>query len=313
MADVVSSLDATAPAPPQTISERGYWSGYVLKGLLYILLTLAAVVALIPFAWMISNSLMTLGETINRELLPATPQWGNYMEAWDRGRFGRYFMNSVIITVVTIIGMVITSVLAGYAFARINFWGRNIIFTLLLVTLMIPESVVLVPNFLIVRGVVLPLPNTLPEFPWIMFGGSWLNKLPALTAPFMANAFSIFLIRQFFAQIPMDLWDAARIDGAGHLRFLLQVCIPISKPVVLIVTLLTFISSWNAFLWPLVVTTRDTWRPLMVGLWNFVSEGGQETHLLMAASVITILPMLILYFMTQKSFTEGIATTGLKG
>lgn len=270
--------------------------------ILYLVLIIGALIAIFPFFWMVSNSLMTLGETINRRLLPDIPQFGNYVEAWNGARFAKYFWNSVVITVITCAGLLFTSILAGYAFARIQFTGRDLIFALLLSTLMIPETVTVLPSFLLIRGNIIPLP-----------GGSWLNKLPALTVPFMANAFSIFLLKQFFAQIPNELWDAARIDGAGHLRFLSQVVLPISRAPVMTVLIFAFIGSWNAFLWPLLVTTTNTWRPLMVGLWNFTSEAGPETNLLMAGAVITIIPILILYFIAQKQFTEGIATTGLKG
>ncbi len=270
--------------------------------ILYLILILGAIVAILPFFWMVSTSLMTLGETINRQWLPKVPQFENYSEAWTEARFAKYFVNSVIITFVTIAGLLTTSILSGYAFGRIKFFGKNVLFALLLATMMIPESVTMIPNFLMIRGDILPLP-----------GGSWLNTLPALTVPFIANAFSIFLLRQFFMKIPDELWDAARMDGAGHFRFLVQICLPISKAPVLTVMIFAFIGSWNAFLWPLLVTTRAVWRPLMVGLWTFVSEAGPETNLLMAGAVITIIPILILYFLTQKQFTEGIATTGLKG
>lgn len=269
---------------------------------LYAILIFGAFLAIIPFFWMVSTSLMTLGETINKQWLPDVPQFGNFAEAWTEARFAKYFMNSIIITIVTIVGLVSTSVLAGYAFARIQFFGKNVIFALLLATMMIPESVTMIPNFIMIRGDIIPLP-----------GGSWLNSLQALTVPFMANAFSIFLLRQFFVKIPDDLWDAARMDGAGHMRFLIQVVLPISKAPIMTVVIFAFIGSWNAFLWPLLVTTRDVWRPLMVGLWTFVTEAGPETNLLMAGAVITVIPILILYFLTQKQFTEGIATTGLKG
>ena len=269
---------------------------------LYVILFLGAFLAFIPFFWMVSTSLMTLGETINKQWLPAVPQFGNFTEAWTEARFAKYFLNSVIITLTTITGLVVTSVLAGYAFARIRFFGKNVIFALLLATMMIPESVVLIPNFILIRGDIIPLP-----------GGSWLNTLQALTVPFMANAFSIFLLRQFFIRIPDDLWDAARMDGAGHFRFLIQIVLPISKAPIMTVVIFAFIGSWNAFLWPLLVTTRDVWRPLMVGLWTFVTEAGPETQLLMAGAVIAVIPILILYFLTQRQFTEGIATTGLKG
>ena len=270
--------------------------------ILYLILILGAIVAILPFFWMVSTSLMTLGETINRQWLPKVPQFENYSEAWTEARFAKYFVNSVIITLVTITGLLTTSILSGYAFGRIKFFGKNVLFALLLATMMIPESVTMIPNFLMIRGDILPLP-----------GGSWLNTLPALTVPFIANAFSIFLLRQFFMKIPDELWDAARMDGAGHFRFLVQICLPISKAPILTVMIFAFIGSWNAFLWPLLVTTRDVWRPIMVGLWTFVTEAGPETNLLMAGAVITIIPILILYFLTQKQFTEGIATTGLKG
>jgi ABC-type glycerol-3-phosphate transport system permease component len=270
--------------------------------ILYAILLLGAIVAILPFFWMVSTSLMTLGETINRQWLPETPQFDNYTEAWREADFAKYFLNSVIITFTTIAGLLITSILAGYSFGRINFYGRDFVFAVLLATMMIPESVTMIPNFLLIRGSIIPLP-----------GVSWLNRLPALTVPFMANAFSIFLLRQFFRKIPNELWDAARMDGAGHMRFLIQVCLPISKAPILTVTIFAFIGSWNAFLWPLLVTTTSKWRPLMVGLWTFVTEAGPETNLLMAGAVITIIPILLLYFLTQKQFTEGIATTGLKG
>lgn len=298
MADQARMLAPARPTFTPRVAPRSLW----VSLLLYAILVVGAVGAIIPFFWMISTSLMTLGETINRQWLPKVPQWSNYQEAWVEARFARYFLNSVIITLTTVAGLTTTSLLAGYAFARIRFWGREAIFTILLSTMMIPESVTMIPNFLIIRGDVIPLP-----------GGTWLNSLPGLTVPFMANVFSIFLLRQFFAQIPWELWDAARIDGAGHLRFLLQIVLPISRAAVLTVILFGFINAWNAFLWPLLVTTRDTWRPLMVGLWTFVSEAGPETQLLMAGAVITVIPVLILYFLTQRQFIEGIATSGLKG
>lgn len=272
------------------------------KFFVYLVLILGALIALVPFFWMISTSLMTLGETINRKWIPEIPQFINYIDAWNGAKFAKYFVNSVAITGVTLIGLVTTSILAGYAFARINFWGKNAFFAILLSTMMIPETITLLPNMLMIRGMIIPLP-----------GGSWINTLQALTLPFMANAFSIFLLRQFFSQVPNELWDAAQIDGCGHLRFLGQIVLPISKAPIMTVVLFGFIASWNSFVWPLLVTTKDTWRPLMVGLWMFVSESGPDTNLLMAGAVITIIPILIVYFFTQKQFTEGIATTGLKG
>jgi ABC-type glycerol-3-phosphate transport system permease component len=298
----IASISKMQASKVARSSRNYFWKNVFSKLTFYVVLLLGAVIAIIPFYWMVSTSFMTLSETINRQWLPKTPQLINYLNAWNEARFAKYFWNSVIITATTLIGILFTSVLAGYAFARINFKGKNILFAILLSTMMIPETVTLLPNMLMIRGVIVPLP-----------GGSWTNTLQALTVPFMANAFSIFLLRQFFQQIPTELWDAAQIDGAGHLRYLIQIVLPISKAPVMTVVLFGFIASWNSFVWPLLVTTKDTWRPLMVGLWTFVTEAGPETNLLMAGAVITLIPILIVYFITQKQFTEGIATSGLKG
>jgi len=205
--------------------------------------------------------------------------------------------------------------------------------------------VTMIPNFLMVNAQIVPLPNpatyeviqhegesgftiqneytenpvaiqntdTVWRFPFIAFAGTWMDSLQGLTIPFLASAFSIFLLRQFFSQIPEELWEAARLDGAGHFRFLIQICLPIARPALLTITLLTFIGSWNAFLWPIIITRTEEWRPIVLGLYTFRQEGGNQINLMMAASFITILPMMILYFITQKTFTEGLATSGLKG
>jgi ABC-type glycerol-3-phosphate transport system permease component len=271
------------------------------KVVTYLVLSLGAVVAIVPFIWMMSASLMNLTEATGRAVLPKVPQWSNYIEAWTGANFKDYFVNSVIIAAITIGGQVVFCTLAAYAFARIKFPARNFIFTLILATLMIPEAVIWIPNFITVTwlGRVGPIP--------------WINNWPALTVPFMASAFSIFLLRQFFSQIPSELWDSAQIDGAGHLRFLIQIVIPLAKPALLTVILFTFIGSWNALAWPILVTTDPEWRPISYGLSSFLDEAGSQVHLQMAGSVITVLPIVILYLFVQRQFTEGIATTGLKG
>jgi ABC-type glycerol-3-phosphate transport system permease component len=228
---------------------------------------------------------------------------GNYWTAWVSANFNQYMWNSIRITVITLAGMLVISTLAAYAFGRMQFPGRNFMFALLLSTMMIPETVIMIPNFLTITG------NN-PFLPFI----NWYDNWPALTIPFMAGFFNIFLLRQFFAQIPDELWDAARIDGAGHLRFLIQVVLPLSKAPIMTVILFGFIGSWNALLWPLIATKAGSnWWPISVGLQNFVSEAGPETHLWMAGASLSMLPVLILYFLAQKQFIEGIATTGLKG
>ena len=269
--------------------------------LTYTLLILGALLSLVPFVWMISTSLKTIGEALGSSFFPSELHFENYVEAWDRANFSQYFLNSIIITGISLVGSISISVLAAYGFARIKFPGRDLIFGILLSTMMIPVMVTIIPNFLTVTwlGRIGPI--------------KWINNWPALTVPFMGSVFNIFLLRQFFAQIPDELFDAARIDGSGHLRFLFQVVLPLSKAPLMVIMVLTFIGSWNSLAWPLLVTNTPNWRPISVGMMNFVTEAGQEIHYIMAGAFITIIPILILYFFTQKQFTESIARSGLKG
>ena len=267
----------------------------------YLVLALGAAIAIVPFLYTVSVSLMNLTEAARGDWLPATPHWENYLVAWNQANFSQYFWTSVRIAAITITGEVVFCTLAAYAFARMEFWGKRLLFTLLLATLMLPEAVTWVPNFITVSwlGRVGPIP--------------WINNWPALTVPFMASAFSIFLLRQFFMQVPDDLWDAAQLDGAGHVRYLVQVIIPLSRAALMTLILFGFIGSWNALAWPILVTTTPDWRPISYGLYSFLDEAGGQFHLQMAGSVITMFPIIILYFFTQRTFIEGIATTGLKG
>ena len=278
----------------------------------YFVLILGAIIAIVPFLATISISLMNLTEATSQTFIPSTPQWGNYVEAWQEADFSEYFFNSLQIAIITVSGEVVFGVLAAYAFARMDFPGKDLMFGIMLATIMVPEMVQQLPNFLLV--------NEIGNF----FGSEglglcgeikncWINNWPALTIPFMATPIAIFLLRQHFATIPMELWDAARMDGAGHLRFLIQVVVPLSKSALFVVILLDFIGAWNALAWPILVTSGDTWRPISYGLQSFIREEGNFAHLRMAGSMITTLPLLILYAFTQRSFVEGINTSGLKG
>jgi len=296
MADLVTTNDA--PRLEKRPQERHIDIGRIL---IYAVLIIGAIVAIVPFLLTVSVSLMNLSESGGRVLLPSTPQWGNYARAWRDANFGEYFLNSVQIAAITVIGQVVFCTLAAYAFARMSFPGKDFLFALLLSTLILPEAITWVPNFITVvwLGRVTPI--------------SWINNWPSLTIPFMASAFSILLLRQFFQQIPEELWDSARIDGAGHIRYLLRVVVPLSRAALVTIVLFSFIGSWNALAWPILVTTTPDWRPISYGLLNFLDESGAQNHLRMAGAVITIFPLIVLYFFTQKQFTEGIATTGLKG
>ena len=251
---------------------------------IYAVLFAGVLIAIGPFLWMISASFMTLSEVNLTRLLPENLLWENYATALRRANFlnikvvtdpntgvlqslgiSGYIWNSIRITLITVGGSLLVCIPAAYAFARMNFIGRNFIFALFLSTMMIPGIVMLIPHLLTVIWL-----GRLSES---VFGpaGAWFNNWPALTIPFFASVFNIFLLRQFFIQIPDDLWEAARIDGAGHPRFLVSVVLPLSKAPIMTIVTLGFIGSWNALMWPLLVTINDEWRPIAVGLSNFVT------------------------------------------
>ena len=272
-----------------------------LRWSIYAGLAVGGMVAAFPFVWMLLTSLMKQGETLRRVLVPEELQWENYVLAWREADFGLYFANSLIITGLQVSGILLFSLMAAYSLARMRFCGRALVFSSILAMLMVPEAVTLVPNFLTVSWL-----HRHSPFPW-------LNSWPALTVPFMTSAFSIFLLRQFLWRIPRELWDAAQIDGAGHVRFLFQIVLPLCRAPLVTVGMFAFIGAWNALAWPLLVTNTPDWRPISVGLQQFVSEAGAEAHLQMAGAVIATIPVLLVYFLIQKEFTEGISTSGIKG
>tara|TARA_B100000029_G_scaffold398045_1_gene396481 strand:+ start:641 stop:1513 length:873 start_codon:yes stop_codon:yes gene_type:complete len=268
----------------------------------YIILTIVFIISIYPFFYMIMTSLMTAGEAINQYVFPRTPIFENYLEVWTSNNFQKYTINSIIISSITVVGVLITSIPAAYSFARIEFPFKNLIFYLLLLSLMIPEIITLLPHLLIIRGEIIPLP----------FSSSWMNTLQGLTVPFMGNIFVIFLLRQYFKKIPNELWDAARLDGASHFYFLTRIVVPMSMPIIVTAGLFTFIIAWNSFAWPLLILTKEDWYPVTVSIYSFVREVGPNFHLLMAACLIAIAPILLLYFFTQRLFIESISNFGIK-
>lgn len=218
----------------------------------------------------------------------------NYVLAWKSAPFGRYYINTIFIATVTTILEVIISAMAAYAFSWMNFPGKNILFSIFLATMMVPGEVLLVPNFITVTK----------------FG--WIDTYYALIIPWIVSVFSIFLMRQHFLSLPSELFDAAKIDGCSHWRYLWQIVVPLSKPVVVTSALLKFVGSWNSFLWVLIVTNSPKYRTLTVGLQTFSSEVGTLYNMLMAAATFSILPVVIIFLFTQKYFVRGIARTGLK-
>ncbi len=281
--------------------------------MIYVVLIIAAVAALIPFVWMLMTSVKTFGDTLSLTIWPwppfgkSVPQFNNFGDAIrqigvDRETglplFVRQFLNTSFVTAVIVVGVTTTSIMAAYAFANLEFPGKRVIFLIVLLTLMFPDDLTLIPR------AVMMFKNYL----------DWYDSYLALTIPFIASAFGIFLVRQFMMQIPADLFDAARIDGAGHIRYLTQIVIPLARPAIVTVALFHFIWTWNEFKWTQLVTKDVNMRTVSVGMQDFLQgDGGTNAHLAMAVAVMVVLPIILLYLFTQKYFTEGITTTGLKG
>ncbi|WP_324715644.1 carbohydrate ABC transporter permease [Carboxydochorda subterranea] len=260
-------------------------------------LVAGAVLVAVPFLWMLVTSLKEPDQVFTQPIhwVPHPVRWRNYVEAWQAAPFARYFLNSAVVAVVTTAGQLVVSAMAAYAFARLDFYLREPLFALFLGTMMIPEPLRLVPNFLVLSRL------------------GWIDTYLALTVPWMISVFSIFLLRQFFQTIPQELEDAAAVDGCPRWRFLTQILVPLARPAVLTAGLFTFIGSWNAFLWPLIVTNRETMRPIQVGVATFFQEYGTLPNLAMAASTMAVAPVLLFFFLVQRQFIEGIIRTGLKG
>jgi len=270
-----------------------------LSGRLLIHLVLLAGVlwSIFPFVWMVLTSLKSYVEAAaSQSLLPTQWLFSNYLTAWNQvAVFPRYFANTIFIATITVMGVLVTGTLAAYAFARMQFPGRDVLFMLLLSTMMVPFEVTLVPNFILMR----------------YFG--WINHYQALIIPWTASAFSVFLLRQFFRSIPPDLYDAAVLDGANHLQFLWSIVVPLSRPALITSALLTFLGSWNALMWPLLVTNTPQMRPIQVGIASFITDAGTQVQLLLAAVTISVVPVILLYLVLQRWFIEGIATVGIHG
>lgn len=263
----------------------------------YLILILGAIFILLPFVWMILTSIKPAKEVLQMppKWFPSHIQWENYVEAFQQVPFFTYFRNSVIVTVCITCCELLTTILAAFAFARLEFKGKNLLFLLLVATMMVPGEILVIPNFV-----------TLAKL-------NWINTYKALVAPWAASVFSIFLLRQQFASIPESYYQAARVDGCSDLRYLFTVMVPMSRPTIVSIALLKIINSWNSYLWPLIATNSREMRTLPVGLAYFSTEAGTSYHTLMAFSLMIIAPTIIVYLFTQKYIIQGVSRTGLKG
>ncbi|GAA4347464.1 carbohydrate ABC transporter permease [Angustibacter luteus] len=254
-----------------------------------------ALLMAVPLLWMLVTSLSTLAET--RRFPPSLPshlEWANYATAWTDSPFARWMLNSSVVSVTCVVSNIVLCSLAGYAFARLRFRGSQLAFLAILATLMVPFQVVMIPTLLIVKHLGL------------------VDTLPALILPNLVTAFGIYLMRQFFVSLPVELEEAALIDGAGRVRILARVLMPLMGPPVATVAVLTFLSVWNDFLWPLVVTSSPEVMTVQLGLSTFQSSHFTNWPVLMAGTLMSQLPVLILFVAGQRFFVSSIANTGIK-
>lgn len=285
-------------------ARRNYWQrvrwGHALRiATVYVLLALGSLVIMLPFFWMITTSLKRPGTefAFPIEWWPNPPRWENYREGWTVMPFTRWLGNSTLITGVAILGSILSSAVVGFGFARIRFPGRDALFLLVLATMMLPFPSVIVPLFLLFKSL------------------GWIDTYLPLTVPafFGANAFFIFLLRQFFKTLPLDLDDAARVDGCNTFTVFWHICLPLIRPALGIICVFAFMHNWNDFLGPLIFLSDSEKYTLALGLRFFQGRFRVEWALLMAVSLLILLPNIALFFIAQKYYIQGIVVSGVKG
>ena len=256
-----------------------------------------AIFALGPLFWMVSASFMATGEanTFPPRFLPAAPTWEHYQTLFTRLDVATHFRNSLIVTVSATLLSLLINAMAGYAFAKLRFGGRERIFGILLGALVIPAQVGMLPLFLMLKTMGL------------------VNTLTAAVIPFLASVFGIFLVRQYARGIPDELLEAARIDGAGEWRIFVQIVLPLLKPIIVTLAIFSFLAAWNDFMWPLIVLTGQEHYTLPIGLASLAREHAQDSELMMAGSVVTVLPVLLLFLSLQRYYLQGLLLGSVKG
>ncbi|SCX83554.1 MULTISPECIES: carbohydrate ABC transporter permease [unclassified Butyrivibrio] len=272
--------------------------GNVIASILkYAVLIFGAIFTILPFVWMILSSLKTPSELNQMPpvFFPAEPQWVNYQEAWKAAPFARYFVNTLIVTACTTCGVLVTTVLSAFAFSRLNFPGKKTVFSLFLATLMIPGEMLIITNYETIINL------------------KWIDSYKAMIIPWISSAFYIYLLTRFFMQVPESLYLAAKVDKCSDFKYMMKIMVPMNKQAIFSIAILNIISSWNAFLWPLLVTNSQEMRVLSNGLVRFQTEAGSSTELIMAASCMLVMPIIIIYLFLRKYIIEGVTRSGLKG
>ena len=267
-------------------------------GMIHLMLLAGVVLVFLPVAWALSTSLKDPGDLFLFPpiWIPNPIRWQNYVEAMTTVPFGRYFLNTTFLTVLDIIGKTISCSLVAFAFARLRWWGRDVVFILMISTLMLPNQVTLIPQFIFYKQL------------------GWVDTfLPLIIPNFFGGPFFTFLLRQFFLSIPLDLDDAARIDGCSSWGIFWQIILPLSKPALMMVGIFVFNFSWNDFLGPLIYLHTPDRFTISLGLQAFQTQAGPQYHLIMAASLVAMLPVLLLFFLGQRYFIQGVVFSGVKG
>lgn len=261
-----------------------------------ILVLIAAAIGVVPYLWMVSSSLRTLDNmfAIPIQWIPYPVNWRSYLLAWQAQDFTRYFFNSAVVSIAITAGNLLLCSLAGYSLAKFRYFGRGLLFILILSTMMLPLEVTMVPLFLIVKRL------------------DWQNTYQGLIVPFLVDGFGVFLMRQYILGIPKDLIDSARIDGASEFRIFWQIVLPLCKPALVALGVFTFREAWDMYIWPLIIVSKDSLRTLPLAISLFMSSYGTAWDQLMAIAVLGTLPMILLFFFLQRAFIQGIAVTGLK-
>jgi multiple sugar transport system permease protein len=274
---------------------RSLFSWLPKRWYIHLILILGAFVMIAPLLWMLTLSLKPAKLTYSPPfLIPTTFEWANYAKAWEAAPFARYYLNTAIITFGITRGQLIFGSLAAYAFARLTFPGRNLLFLLVLGTMMLPFQVLLIPSYLIVKDL------------------GWLNSFAGLIVPRMVSAFGIFLLRQHYLTIPKEMDEAALIDGASRLGVWWRIILPLSRPALATLAIFAFLFAWNDFLWPLIVTDKPDMRTIQLGLVMFQGRYSTNWTLLMAGTMTATLPTIFVFLLGQKQFIESIALTGVK-
>jgi len=263
----------------------------------YVALSVLAFVVLFPIYITIVSSLLQPSQIAAKSptFFPTSPQWHTYSDAWNAGHLATYLRNSFIQTGLIVAGQLVTSILAGYAFAFLRFPFKRTLFVLFLATLMVPFEITIVTNLQTI--------NTL----------GWYDTFAALAVPFLATGFGAFLLRQTFLQLPKDLQDAAKLDGYGHLRFLTRVAVPLARPTIAALAVFSFLSAWNQYLWPLLVTKDDRLRTVQIGLKQLRATNIDQVNVTFAGTVLAFIPLVILLLVFQKQLVRGLTAGAVKG